>query len=323
MASNDEKQALREYLKTVPPGERIWIIRLTGHEKVPERQKLVEEMAKAAHKSRKKPWDLFKVRLLLDDDNEYDPHAVQVLVVKKDGLHQIGFVKQKHLNEVVGHNKAVRFFLQKKGVIMDGDHPKLRVMHVDYNAHDNLRSCVLALHTVYGLDSLPVGCSKFSNKGIPIKETPAPKHGEIPVVESNDYPTSSMIDKLINYSKLLERHFGLVETYKDEDGKEQTSYCVPVFLSQWHGDPIAFKSHHAISKYLADATEPLYGSANTTRDLPSVEEEYGPIMAEHFYRLTGVFEGPMTRRHVTAVLTTLASIMPTLNAFESPETYDE
>lgn len=301
------------------PGERAYVLRLTGHEKDEKRKNIVQKMNQARHKvegySHCKPlWELFKMSLRPAPENEYDPFAVEVWVsMKVNGEYQkfqIGYIKANDNGKPVGYNRSVFKWLKAEKVL------RTVVLDIGADADSDLTWCVLGIVTTFDTTDLAKKCQPIENYGkeprigdqpVPKKEVSTPKHvGETPSLESGNYPTLREIDELITLHSAFEDCFGWEEV---EDG--ETFVVTPIFMSQWAVGMQRFKNETELKSFM-DKNR-CYGTLEEALDLRQVEKDYGPIMASVVYVFSGKLKGPCTGPHAREVLRVMRQVIKILD----------
>lgn len=326
MARHHEADAsIQEYCKTrVNPGERAWFLRLTGHTMVEAKMRVFAAIHEKIFKHPELPVsDFFKFGLLHQPNNEYDNEAVAFFLWHRsaDGVKRrpLGFVQSKDQDskQKISHNRAAKEWLHGdlllKEDVYGEDRPIVRLVHIWYDSAKKFGSAWFAVHTSSTIKTVPRGVSPISNfspddaeneDGSRFDEVGMTLSSSIPSVTNHDYPAPILIDKLISAHKELVDYFRLEE----EDG-----VCEPVFLSQLENDPIRFASQEEFEK-----SNPTYGPAMTTESLVLLEKDYGHILANNYYKLSGIYEGPFITHHVSAVLASINEALTVLRRFRSP-----
>jgi len=119
------------------------------------------------------------------------------------------------------------------------------------------------------------------------------------VVPNNDYPSTKLIDRLISAHKAFQDFF----RFTDSGGE-----CVPVFMLQCD-EPKSFANYTQFETAWKTGYDQEFIYPEQTTDLREVEKEFGPVMAENFYKFTGGWEGPMTQLHAAKVLAAINGIL--------------
>lgn len=322
---------IKDYYKEhcIRPGERAWFFNLTGHMMVEGRKKITAAMGKKVErlKGQKYPWEIFKLTVEHDAKNKHDDKACAVFLWNKDKDSgewrklQIGFVKRNNGKQALNHNLAVLHWLDTGDIIKtkypvgDGsdktfESPLVRLVHIYYNPTNSYVTAHFAVHTNYHAKR-PENVAKIESVGIsPEGHDLDP---EIPDLGIFEYPSPRQVDKLISLHKWF------VDAFRLEDGE---NVLEPAFLSQWwdEGVPVQnFESQDRFEEWLGELNDSPYDQPSVTHDLRVMAEEYGDVMAQNYYRLSGPFEGPVTSKRVLRIISTLNQIKALVDQFKAKD----
>jgi hypothetical protein len=325
--SSERKERYVE--KMLRPGERIWFVRLAGHLAKGQKARLAAFVAIARKvwkmAGKKNPWDLFRFGIERDLGNKVDDAAVSIFLWRKTDKgwikHPLGFVPATERGKgKVNHNRAFAKWLDEGKIkkinytVEPGSKETfkshlIRLVHIHWDEKKTFGSAHFAIHTSFGVKTLPRGVKEIENVGL--EATTGLHDGEIPTVANNDYPTEKTIDKLIS------AHKEFVEMFQLE---EDEGILAPTFMSQWWEegyDRGSFESQNEFACWLDQQQETPWTQPETTVDLRAIEKEHGPVMAENYYRFTGLFEGPFTKVHAARVLATITEMLMIARKFRA------
>jgi hypothetical protein len=348
--SSDTK-AIRAFIeKKLKPGERMFVLSLTGQGKDPNRSKVLRAMHKKVKAEKRDPWSVLKLDLELQEDNPHDPNAVTVYCwwQHKSGTwkrHHIGFLKRSHMGKEIHHNKVIAEHMRAQKVkrVRYKKMPhakaakdflncfKVYALHV-FAPRDSktpaLKLAVIADHLTVNSGTIPnyyrhpetekihEGTDGLGGSPPPKKKAGKKKAAKVEAppqeVEVRDWPTVEQMSELMEILAEFERFF-----YHSEEVDGRKGVLMPVCMHEWKGTPKKLTSAKKVEEaVVAGRMGEFYGDFGTAVDLYEIQEKHGVLMAENFYRITGGFAGPIDKMHIQSILQAMRRVLKVLREFK-------